>query len=217
MMIIHGGTDQAVVYTDSPPNDCEQSGCAQPVLPSILENEACDADADEEPPKVSRSRKGRKKRWFRNILQTKARDFIIASKSVAPEHAEMIDKEATHQVIKEEGKTIVPLAQVRNSVGAELERWKLAAESELTKNFLDMGAFHESTPEEIRQHGRPLPMLCVWSKIESEDYAKCRACVCGNFADVDPTQQNWTAQAEPSSLLASWKIGRVEWMDDIQT
>ena len=53
-------------------------------------------------------------------------------------------------------------------------------------------------------------MLCVWSKQESEDYAKCRACVCGNFADIDPTQQSWTAQAEPSSLLASVKIGRVK-------
>ena len=56
-------------------------------------------------------------------------------------------------------------------------------------------------------------MLCVWSKQESENYYKCRACVCGNFAEVDPTQQSWTAQAEPSSLLASLKIGRVnKWM-----
>ena len=33
-------------------------------------------------------------------------------------------------------------------------------------------------------------------------------CVCGNFAEADPTQQSWTAQAEPSSLLASLKLGR---------
>ena len=51
-------------------------------------------------------------------------------------------------------------------------------------------------------------MLCVRSQ-GPEDYRKCRACVCGNFAEVDPTQQSWTAQAEPSSLLASLKIGRV--------
>ena len=38
--------------------------------------------------------------------------------------------------------------------------------------------------------------------------ARGRACVCGNFADADPTQQSWTAQAEPSSLLASLKLGR---------
>ena len=37
--------------------------------------------------------------------------------------------------------------------------------------------------------------------------------MCGNFAEVDPTQQSWTAQAEPSSLLASLKIGRVnKWL-----
>ena len=71
-----------------------------------------------------------------------------------------------------------------------------------------MGAFHESTPDELKQHGRPLPMLIVWSAHEAADYYKCRACVCGNFAEVDPTQQSWTAQAEPSSLLASLKKGR---------
>ena len=52
-------------------------------------------------------------------------------------------------------------------------------------------------------------MLRVWSAEESRDYYKCRACVCGNFAKVDPTQQSWTAQAEPSSLFASLKLGRV--------
>jgi hypothetical protein len=112
------------------------------------------------------------------------------------------------QIIKEEGKVIVPASKVRNSVGPELEKWKLAAESELTKNFKNMGAMRKTTPEELRQHGRPLPMLCVWSQEESRDYHKCRACVCGNFAKVDPTQQSWTAQAEPSSLFASLKVGR---------
>ena len=116
------------------------------------------------------------------------------------------------QIIKEEGKVIVPASKVKNSVGLELERWILAAESELTKNFVNMGAMRKSTPEDLRQHGRPLPMLCVWSQEESRDYHKCRSCVCGNFAKVDPTQQSWTAQAEPSSLFASLKVGRTsEW------
>jgi hypothetical protein len=117
------------------------------------------------------------------------------------------------QIIKEEGKLIVPATEVRNSVGPVLERWKLAAEGELTKSFLNTGALLKSTPEELARHGRALPMLCAWSEQESEDYFKCRACVCGNFAQVDPTQQSWTAQAEPSSLLASLKVGRVNrWM-----
>ena len=37
--------------------------------------------------------------------------------------------------------------------------------------------------------------------------------MCGNFAEVDPTQQSWTAQAEPSSLLSAIKLGRTKgWM-----
>jgi len=88
-----------------------------------------------------------------------------------------------------------------------------AAEAELTNNFTGMGAFHESTKEELAAHGRPLPMLCVWSQAEDDSYFKCRACVCGNFAEIDPTQQSWTAQAEPSSLLAAIKLGRKKkWM-----
>ena len=32
--------------------------------------------------------------------------------------------------------------------------------------------------------------------------------MCGNFAETDPTQQSWTAQAEPSSMLSALKLGR---------
>ena len=51
-------------------------------------------------------------------------------------------------------------------------------------------------------------MLCVWSQA-GDAHMKCRACVCGNFAEIDPTMQSWTAQAEPSSLLAALKLGRL--------
>ncbi len=110
-------------------------------------------------------------------------------------HAEMSDIHAMQQVARDEGKKIIPPAQVKSSVGQTLERWKLAAEAELTKNFKNTAAYHKSTPEELRAHGKPLPMLCVWTQQESEGYYKCRASVCGNFAEVDPTQQSWTAQA----------------------
>ena len=138
-----------------------------PVLLVIAENELCDADADEGPPLVSHYRKSRKKRWLRNLLKSTTGDYFVAAAatSATHEHAEIVDKEAMQQVVKDEGKVIVPTAQVRNSVGPELEKWKLAAESELTKNFLDIGVFHESSPEELKQHGRPLPMLCVWFQI----------------------------------------------------
>ena len=73
-----------------------------------------------------------------------------------------------------------------------------------------MGSYHKSIPDEISRYGRPLPMLCVWS--ETPDTKKCRACICGNFAEVDPLQQSWTAQAEPSSLIAALKLTRnKEW------
>ena len=118
-------------------------------------------------------------------------------------------------MIKEESdKRIVKAEEVRASTGRTLDRWKVAAKAEMSNNFVKQGAFHVSTPEEVaefkKMNGRALPMLCVWSQAEAEDYYKCRACVCGNFAEADPTQLHWTAQAEPSSLLASLKVGRTQ-------
>ena len=54
-------------------------------------------------------------------------------------HVDIVNKEALQQIIKEEGKKIIPPAQVRTSVGQEQMKWKLAAEAELTKNFKNMG------------------------------------------------------------------------------
>ena len=139
-------------------------------------------------------------------------DYVAAAaveEMVEGGHVDLLNREAMQQLIIEEGgKRIVKPQEVRNSTGPTLERWKAAAEAELTNNFIGMGAVHESTREELAAHGRPLPMLCVWS--QAEDYNKCRACVCGNFAENDPTQQSWTAQAEPSSLLAGLKLGRTQ-------
>ena len=112
----------------------------------------------------------------------------------------------------EPGKRITPTNQVTKSEGTEQENWKLAAEVEIQSNFIDMHAVHESTDAERAAHGRPLPMLCVWTMTENnkqETRFKCRACVCGNFAEADPTLQSWTAQAEPSSLLAALQLGRM--------
>ena len=123
-------------------------------------------------------------------------------------HVDLIHRETIQQLVKEEsGKRIVKTAEIRNSVGEDQQRWKLAAEAELTNNFNSCGAYHVSTKEELAAHGRPLPMLCVWSQEPEMDYRKCRACVCGNFAALDPTAQSWTAQAEPSSLFAGLKRG----------
>ncbi len=64
-------------------------------------------------------------------------------------------------VTEESAKKLVSTKDVSASTGAIRERWKLAAEAELTNNFLKMGAFHESTSAERAAHGRPLPMMCV--------------------------------------------------------
>ena len=48
-------------------------------------------------------------------------------------------------------------------------------------------------------------MLNVWSRT-ADDHRKCRSCIAGNFQQLDPTAQRWTAQAEPSSILAAAKL-----------
>ena len=207
---VHGGADRSVELIPTQ----EDRLVEQKLDAWLLDNdEPCEADAEEDIPVPRRRKRNRKRRWYHNMLNTNPWIYDVVASIQVPEHdphAQQVDKDVMQNIIKDEGKTIVPPAKVKASVGPELERWKLAAEAELKTNFENTHAFHPSTPDDIARHGRPLPMLCVWSKQESADYAKCRACVCGNFAEVDPTQQSWTAQAEPSSLLASLKIGCVK-------
>ena len=128
-------------------------------------------------------------------------------------HMDSWNREALQQLVKEETcdgagvKRIIKPTEVRNSSGAEREGWRVAAENEMNGNFIKTGAYHISTQAERDLYGRPLPMLCVWSYTDT-NLKKCRACVCvcGNFAEKDPLEQSWTAQAEPSSLLASLTV-----------
>ena len=101
-------------------------------------------------------------------------------------HLDPLGKEMLQKLgALEPGKRIIPTPQVTKSEGAELESWKLAAEVEMQSNFINMHAVHESTDAERAAHGRPLPMLCVWTLADT--HYKRRACVCGNFAEADPT------------------------------
>ena len=66
-----------------------------------------------------------------------------------------------------------------------------AAEKEHMENFIRMNAYTETTPEELAEIGgqsKVLPMKCVWS-IKEGDLYKCRAVVCGNYADKDPAKR----------------------------
>ena len=160
-------------------------------------DEACEADQDE-PVHFSRRQRRtirqRRSKFYRKY--GKARASAMASDgSHQPEasegHMDLLNLDAMKAVTKEETdgkKRIVESKEVRESTGIAQEGWKTAAEAELTSNFLRMGAFHKSTKHELDSHGTPLPMLCVWST-GSDGSRKCRACVCGNFADADPTQQ----------------------------
>ena len=59
-------------------------------------------------------------------------------------------------------------------------------------------------------------MRVVWT--QKPEKKKCRAVVCGNFEERDPTEQVWTAQAETSSVmtglrlsqLRQWHIGKLD-------
>ena len=48
-------------------------------------------------------------------------------------------------------------------------------------------------------------MKCVWT-IKPGGLHKCRAVVCGNFVEKDPTEQVYTAQAETSSVMTGLKL-----------
>ena len=149
--------DQLEAWLQSPPED--------------------DADQEEVIVPSKRKRRGKRRKTAPKIFPQGQLDYAAAAVQASDEgHVDLINREALQQLVKEEsGKRIVPAHEVRNSTGVCQERWKTAAEAELSGNFIKLGAFHESTPEELAQHGRPLPMLCVWS--EADDYKKCRACV----------------------------------------
>ena len=110
--------------------------------------------------------------------------------------------------------------KVREATGATRERWVTAAEKEHVENFIRMNAFTETTPEELAEIGgqsKVLPMKCVWSIKEGNLY-KYRAVVCWIYADKDPSEEVYTAQAETASVMLGLKYAQMnEWMGDVET
>ena len=206
----------------SPPDPAwDDDAAPAPEIPEGMdENKEDEADVDETVVVMSR-RQRRTKRMMKKKKTKKKRhrisnrpvNYAAAARHASDSHVDLMNKEALQQMIKEESdKRIVKAQEVRQSSGAERERWKLAAESELINNFVNQAAFRKSTAAERKKFGTPLPMLCARSKDEALDYWKSRACVCGNFATADPTAQPWTAQAEPSSLVSALKFeGNEQW------
>ncbi len=65
-------------------------------------------------------------------------------------------------MIKEESdKRIVQAQEVRQSAGAERERWKLAAEQELNNNFINQGAFRDKTSGSKEVRDTTSIVVCV--------------------------------------------------------
>ena len=74
---------------------------------------------------------------------------------------------------------------------------------------MEMGAVAAASPCDIARAGgrhRALPMKVVWT--QKPERKKCRAVVCGNFEEKDPTEQVWTAQAETSSVLSGLHLSQ---------
>ena len=72
--------------------------------------------------------------------------------------------------------------------------------------FLTGEAVVVATEEERRSYGKkPLPMLNVWSRTD-DDHRKCRSCIAGNFQQLDPAAQTWTAQAEHFSIFVAARM-----------
>ena len=78
--------------------------------PWKAEPENCDAE-DEQPPVTVRSRRSRKKRWCRNLLKTRALDFLVTARSANianVEHAELVDKEGCIKLSRRKAKPLFP-------------------------------------------------------------------------------------------------------------
>ena len=119
----------------------------------------------------------------------------------------------------EPGSRIVSDAEVKAATGAEKVGWQDAAKKEYLESFMEMGAVATASPCDIARvggSGKALPMKVVWTQKPARK--KCRAAVCGNFEEKDPTEQVWTAQAETSSVMAGlrlsqlqhWSIGKLD-------
>ena len=125
----------------------------------------------------------------------------------------------TNEEPPEPGSRIVTDAEVRAASGTEQKGGQDAARKEYLESFMEMGAVATATPCDVARAGgahKALPMKVVWT--QKPEKKKCRAVVCGNFEEKDPTEQVWTAQAETSSVMAGlrlsqrehWAIGKLD-------
>lgn len=98
----------------------------------------------------------------------------MAKAHVDEAHRTALQKLSPLAVLDEaKGQKTVPQQRVSKRFGKELESWMLAAEAELTTNFINMNAVRVASAEEEACYGRLLSMLCVWT--QGGYMSKCRA------------------------------------------
>ena len=102
----------------------------------------------------------------------------------------------------------VPMKQIRGSVGAEREAWRLAMQAEVD-SLRDNGSYAEATSAELKKlhHRDILPMKLVTGVKRDVNAAaskfKVRAVVCGNFQRKQQNEDLYTANADITSVRAA--------------
>ena len=139
-----------------------------------------------------------------------AANSIAATSVVSPGGEQLVSTLEEPEEL-EPGSRIVSEAEIRAATGATRDAWHAAAHKEYKESFMDMNAVARATPSDIARAGgrsKALPMKVVWT--QKPEKKKCRAVVCGNFEERDPTEQVWTAQAETSSVMAGLRLSQLQ-------
>ena len=132
----------------SPSHDLPAQGVPVTLSPP---DDPCEADQEGPPVTSKRKRKRRKRR--KGLLPPLGLDYAAAAVQASEVgHVDLVNREALQQLVREEsGKRICKTQEIRNSTGTTQERWKTAAEAELTSKKEQKGAYQESTQQELAQ------------------------------------------------------------------
>ena len=210
--------DEFVCGADIPAQDDQSSEDERPSPPLADFNVSSDEDENAQAPLPSSKRKRRQ-----SLPAFSAKHMLRAMAAVMGAFGEAVEAPADllHDLPREQdvienltqpGTTTVSAAEVKKATGREAEAWRVATEKEYVENFVQRNVHRVATEADRKRHGPPLPMKLVYTR-KTWGVCKVRAVVCGNFEKFDPTQALWTAQAEPSSLIAGLRLGLLRGWD----
>ena len=133
------------------------------------------------------------------------------------------------EVIREAGMQLLTAREIKSSIGAEYEGWKLAAGNELGQ-YRSQGVFEPLTEEEKRcvraqdvlpmktVHGLKTTEASVDSAALDERRKKIRGVVCGNFQKISGPENLYTENVDVTTMrlavataaLNKWSIGALD-------